>query len=114
MNRRTFLGAAAASIFAPRFGKWFTQRPSGLLVPEWWARGTLDAVDVSGYTRGGVLHSISVANIQRSHAFISNEVFPQLPITTQWDELKVALSNRRYFNGAPCEPWGGIVVRAST
>jgi len=33
VNRRSFLGAAAASIFAPKFGSWYRQR-SGLIVPE--------------------------------------------------------------------------------
>lgn len=32
MNRREFFGLAAASIFAPKFGRWYRQG-SGLLVP---------------------------------------------------------------------------------
>lgn len=32
MKRRAFLGAAAATIFAPTFGRWY-RRGSGLLVP---------------------------------------------------------------------------------
>lgn len=33
MKRRDFIGAAAASIFAPKFGKWY-QQGSGLLTPS--------------------------------------------------------------------------------
>ncbi len=33
MNRRNFLGAAAASVFAPQFGRWFA-RSSGILLRE--------------------------------------------------------------------------------
>ena len=33
MNRRSFLGLAALSVFAPKYGRWF-RRGSGLIVPR--------------------------------------------------------------------------------
>lgn len=47
MNRRDFVGIAAASIFAPRFGRWYRQG-SGLMVPEPPVI-TVNGIDIANY-----------------------------------------------------------------